>query len=54
MQVKGIDKKKAKNITIYREKHGHFKSLDDLKNVAGFKKMKVENLKAIQSQLTLS
>jgi len=34
----GFTKAKAKAIIGYRKKHGDFKSLDDLKQVKGFKK----------------
>ena len=53
MAVKGLSASKAKAIVSYRKKHGDFKSLDDLKSVKGFKKMKEEQLKAIQDQLTI-
>ena|SRR3990167_8306342 len=53
MKVKGLSSSKAKAIVAYRKKHGDFKSLDDLSNVKGFKKMSTENLKAIQDQLLL-
>lgn len=53
MKVKGIDQKRAKNIVAYRTKNGNFKSLTELKDVRGFKKMKEEKLKAIQDQLSI-
>lgn len=53
MAVKGLNAAKAKAIVSYRKKHGDFKSLDDLKMVKGFKKMKDEDMKAIQDQLTV-
>lgn len=52
-QVKGITPVRAKAIIAYRHKKGDFKSLDDLKNVKGFKKMNDTQLKAIQEQLTI-
>lgn len=52
-KVKGLSHAKAKAIVSYRKKHGDFKSLDDLSNVKGFKKMKPETMKSIQDQLTL-
>lgn len=52
MQVKGLNAAKAKAIVSYRKKHGDFKTLDDLKMVKGFKKMKDDDMKAIQDQLT--
>jgi competence protein ComEA len=54
MAIKGITKSKAKSIVAYYKKHGDFKSLDDLKKVRGFKKLKPEQLKNIQDQLTIS
>lgn len=53
MRLKGLNRAKAKNILTYRQKHGDFKSLDDLKLVKGFKKMKSDQLKIVQDQLTL-
>ena len=52
MKVKGLNAAKAKAIVSYRKKHGDFKSLDDLKMVKGFKKMKDEDMKEVQDQLT--
>lgn len=52
-KVKGVNSSKAKAIVSYRKKHGEFKSLDDLKQVAGFKKMNEQTLKDIQDQLTI-
>jgi competence protein ComEA len=53
MSVKGLNSAKARSIVSYREKHGDFKSLDDLKQVRGFKKMSDEQLKEIEDQLTI-
>ncbi len=53
MRLKGLNRAKAKNILTYRQKHGSFKSLDDLKLVKGFKKMKSDQLKIIQDQLVI-
>jgi competence protein ComEA len=53
MSVKGINSEKARAIMSYRKKHGDFKSLDDLKEVRGFKKMNDDQLKSIQDQLTI-
>lgn len=53
MEVKGMSRVKAKNIITYRKKHGNFKSLDELKLVKGFQKIKDENLKLIQGQLSI-
>jgi competence protein ComEA len=35
VKVKGIGEKKAERIISYREEHGEFKSIDELKNVKG-------------------
>jgi len=51
-KVKGLSMGKAKAIVAYRKKHGDFKSLDELKDVRGFKKMNDETMKQIQDQLT--
>lgn len=51
--VKGLNPAKARAIVNYRKKHGNFQSIDDLKNVSGFKKMKDEDMKSIQDQLTI-
>ncbi len=53
-KVKGISPAKAKAIIAYRKKNGDFKTLDDLKNVKGFKKLNDGQLKQIQDQLTAS
>lgn len=53
MKVRGLNVAKAKAIVAYRKKHGDFKSLDELKEVKGFKKMNDESLKEIQDQLTV-
>ena len=53
LKIKGLNKAKSKNILGYRKKHGDFKSLDDLKLVKGFKKIKPEQLKQIEDQLSI-
>lgn len=53
MKVKGLTAAKAKAIVAYRKKHGDFKTLDELKEVKGFKKMKEDTLKQIEDQLTV-
>ncbi len=35
VKVKGIGEKKAEKIIAYRDKHGKFSSVDELKNVKG-------------------
>ena len=51
-KVKGLTTGKAKAIVSYRKKHGDFKSLDELKDVRGFKKMNDATMKQVQDQLT--
>lgn len=51
-KIKGITAARAKAIVAYRKKNGDFKSTDDLKNVKGFNKLKDNQLKEIQDQLT--
>lgn len=53
MNVKGMNRLKAKNIVRYRNKH-LFKSLDELSSVKGFKKMDKESLKSIQDQMSIN
>jgi len=53
MKVKGLNASKARAIVSYRKKNGNFKSLDDLANVKGFKKIKPDTLKSIQDQLSV-
>lgn len=53
MKAKGINAAKARAIVAYRKKHGNFKSIEDLANVKGFKKMNADGLKAIEDQLTI-
>lgn len=48
--IKGVGPAKAKAIVTYREKHGAFKSVDDLAQVKGFGKSSVVKLK---EQLTV-
>ncbi|WP_252895426.1 ComEA family DNA-binding protein [Fructilactobacillus florum] len=44
-QIDGVGAKKAEKIVAYRQAHGEFKSVDDLKNVAGFGVKTVAKLK---------
>lgn len=56
MKVKGINAAKARAIVAYRKKHekdGGFKSVDDLANVKGFKKVNADTMKEIEDQLTV-
>ncbi|HSW69680.1 MAG TPA: helix-hairpin-helix domain-containing protein [Gammaproteobacteria bacterium] len=52
-KIKGLNMTKARAIIAYRKKNGDFKSLDDLKEVKGFKKMNEETMKDIQDHLTI-
>lgn len=52
-KVKGLNVAKARAMIAYRKKHGDFKTLDELTQVKGFKKMRPEKLKEIQDQLTI-
>lgn len=42
--ISGIGEKKAEEIVKYREEHGKFKSISDLKNISGFGDKTVEKL----------
>lgn len=53
MKVKGLNAPKARAIVAYRKKHGEFKTMDDLMNVKGFKKMNEEKMQEISSQLSV-
>jgi competence protein ComEA len=53
MKLKGLNAAKAKAIVTYRKKHGDFKSLDDLKEVKGFKKINDKKMQTIEDQLTV-
>lgn len=53
MKVKGLNATKAKAIVAYRKKHGDFKSVEALKEVKGFKKMKDDEMKKIVDQLSV-
>lgn len=52
-KVDGLSKSKAAAIVSYRKKHGEFKTLDDLKEVKGFKKMNEDEMKKLQDKLTI-
>lgn len=53
MQIKGMSAARAKAIVSYRKKHGDFKSLDELKDVKGFKKMSEKSMKKMMDQMTI-
>ena len=53
MKVKGLNKSHVKAIMSYRKKNGNFTSVDQLKDVKGFKKMDEKTMKEIQDQLTV-
>ena len=44
---------KAHAIISYRKKNGDFKSVDDIANVKGFKKMNADKMKAMTDQFTV-
>ena len=45
MQLKGIGEKKAEDILNYREKHGVFLAIEELKNIKGIKASLYEKIK---------
>lgn len=53
MKVKGISSAKAKAIVSYRKKHGEFKSVDEIKQVKGFKNTNEKTMDKIMDQLTV-
>lgn len=53
LKIKGINAAKARAIVGYRKKHGNFKSLDELAKVKSLGKLKTDDLKKIQDQLTI-
>jgi competence protein ComEA len=52
MKVKGLSAAKAKAIVLFRKKHGDFKSVDDLKDVKGFKKLSDKKFQELEDRLT--
>ena len=52
MKVKGVNAARAKAIVTFRKKHGDFKSIDDLKEVKGFKKLSDKKFQELQDRLT--
>jgi competence protein ComEA len=53
MKLKGVSAAKAKAIVTYRKKHGDFKSVEDLREVKGFKKLNEKKMQEIADQLTV-
>lgn len=53
MKVKGINAARARAVVAYRKKHGNFKTIEDLANVKGFKKMKAARLQEVESQIAV-
>jgi len=51
MTIDGISKSKAKNIISYRDAHGKFESLSEIKLVKGFKRLSAANLKQLENFL---
>lgn len=49
VKVKGIGEKKAERIIAYRDEHGKFTSVDELKNVKGIGNKIVEIIKSESS-----
>jgi competence protein ComEA len=49
VKVKGIGEKKAERIIAYRDEHGKFASVDELKNVKGIGNKIVEIIKSESS-----
>lgn len=54
MKVKGLNLSKARALAAYRKKQGEYKTLAELTNVRGFKRMKAAELTVIQEQLTIN
>lgn len=46
IKIKGIGEKKAERIIAYRDEHGKFSSIDELKNVKGIGKKIVSIIKS--------
>jgi len=51
--VKGLNTSKVRAIITYRKKNKGFKSLDELSQVKGMKRLKSDEMKVIQEQLKL-
>lgn len=54
MKVKGLNMFKARAIVSYRKKNGNFNSLDELTKIRGFTRLKGDDLKNLQDQLSVS
>lgn len=53
MHIIGMTKSKAKSLISYRSQNGNFKTLDELSNVKGFKRLKAEKREALLEQMAL-
>lgn len=51
--IPGMTSSKAKAIIDYRKINGNFTNISDISKIKGFKRMKADKLKAIQTQLIL-
>lgn len=51
--IKGLTEKKAEALVKYREKHGAFKSLDDLSKVKGFSKLLKKHKADLEAKFTV-
>ena len=51
--VKGLNTSKVRAIIAFRKKHTSFKSLEELRQVKGMKRLKPNEMKEIQDQLKL-
>lgn len=47
MKISGIGEAKARNIIKYREEHGRFYTLEDLKNVSGISENLFQQIKEL-------
>jgi competence ComEA-like helix-hairpin-helix protein len=53
LMVKGLNTSKVRAIITYRKKNNGFKTLDELSQVKGMKRLKPDEIKGIQEQLKL-
>ena len=49
VKIKGIGEKKAEKIIAYRDEHGEFSNIDELKNIKGIGNKIVNIIKATES-----